>query len=246
METVFRKQYEVAAIHVDRFGRLKPSVLLHFAQEAAGGHCMELALDWDTLAQKGMFWAVIRHRVCINRVPVLGEKLTVETWPMPTTRSAFPRATVAYDEKGEPVFHSISLWVLMDSSSRKMILPGKSGVDLTGCLRGNELAVPSSILPCLLENTSVRTVGYTELDRNGHMNNSRYMDWIDDLLPSQFHAEHTIREFTLCYLSEAREGQTIGLNWQLLEDGVLQVDGRRKKTDVPEEEERVFAARVQF
>ncbi len=246
METVFQKTYNIAAIHVDRFGRVKPSVLLHFAQEAAGGHCKELALDWDTLAQKGMFWAVIRHRVCINRLPMLGEKLTVETWPMPTTRSAFPRATVAYDEKGEPVFHSVSLWVLMDNSSRKMILPGKSGIDLTGNLRGNELALPSSILPCLLENARTRVVGYTELDRNGHMNNSRYLDWIDDLLPSEFHSEHTVREFTICYLSEAREGQEILLNWQFLEDGVLQVDGRRERTDVPGEQERVFSARVQF
>lgn len=165
---------------------------------------------------------------------------------MPTTRSAFPRSTVAYDEKGNELFRSVSLWVLMDTESRSMILPGKSGIDLAGTLRGNELAPPASILPAKLENTVCRKVGYTELDRNGHMNNTRYMDWIDDLLPSAFHQAHSPREFTLCYLSEAKEGQEISLQWQLTDGPCLQVNGLRKRTDVPDKQERIFAALLQF
>ena len=246
MEPIFRQNFEMSAIHVDCFGRVKPSTLLYFAQEAAGGHCQLLQLDWDTLSKRNLFWAVIRHRMQITRLPVLGETITVETWPMPTTRSAFPRSTVAYDEKGQELFRSVSLWVLMDTESRSMILPGKSGVDLTGTLRGNELAPPSSILPAVLENTVTKRVGYTELDRNGHMNNTRYLDWIDDLLPSAFHKEHPLREFTVCYLSETKEGQEIALQWQLVDGPCLQVNGLRARTDVPEKQERVFAALLHF
>lgn len=246
MESFYSQAYTVSAIHLDCFGRVKPSVLLHFAQEAAGAHCMELALDWETLAKKNMFWAVIRHKVQITRLPVVGEEITVETWPMPTTRSAFPRATIAYDKQGNEVFRSISLWVLMDMNSRTMVLPGKSGIELNGSLRGNELALPSSILPKTLENMQSRWVRYTELDRNGHVNNTRYMDWIDDLLPSAFHGQHPIREFTICYLSEAREGQKIDLNWQVLEGNFLQVDGCRERTNDRGKQERVFAAQIHF
>ena len=246
MEPIFRQNFEISAIHVDCFGRAKPSTLLYFAQESAGGHCQLLQLDWDTLSKRNLFWAVIRHRMQITRLPVLGETITVETWPMPTTRSAFPRSTVAYDEKGRELFRSISLWVLMDTENRSMILPGKSGVDLTGTLRGNELAAPSSILPAVLENTVTKRVGYTELDRNGHMNNTRYMDWIDDLLPSAFHKAHPLREFTVCYLSEVKEGQEIALQWQLADGPSLQVNGLRSRTDVPDKQERVFAALLHF
>ena len=246
MEPFFRQQYTVSPNHVDRYGRVKPSALLYFAQEAAGGHCALLELDWETLAKRNLFWAVIRYRVQILRLPRAGETITVETWPMPTTRSAFPRATVAYDAQGCEVFRAISLWVLMDRTSRAMVLPGKSGVDLTGTLRGCELAPPSSIVPKALENTAICRVGYTELDRNGHMNNTRYMDWIDDLLPSDFHKQHPVKEFTLCYLSEATEGQQVSLDWQLTEDGCLQVNAHREKTDVSGGRERVFAAQVSF
>ena len=246
MEPIFRQTYNIDTIHLDRHGRVKPSMLLYFAQEAAGGHCLELSLDWDSLAKRNLFWAVIRHRVQITRLPTAGQTITVETWPMPTTRSAFPRATVAYDAQGNELFRTVSLWVLMDTQSRSMVLPGKSGIDLDGTLRGTELAPPGSITPKPLGNTVTRRVGYTELDRNGHMNNTRYLEWIDDLLPSEFHAEHPVREFTVCYLSEAREGQEIALSWQVLDGPCLQVDGHRERIDVPGKQERVFSAQVRF
>ena len=123
---------------------------------------------------------------------------------------------------------------------------GKSGVLVEGTLRGTELATPRSILPAVLEHTVCRTVHYTQLDRNGHMNNTFYLNWIDDLLPSAFHQAHPVREFTICYLTEAREGQRIDLSWELSEGPVLNVDAHREKTDVPGTQERVFSARIEF
>ena len=246
MEPIYKRTYTLDDMHVDCYGRAKPSVLLFFAQETAGDHCTQLALDHSVLEKRNLFWAVIRNRTEIVRLPRLGETITVETWPMPTTRSSFPRSTAAYDEKGNLLFRCISLWVLMDISQRTMVLPGKSGIALTGTLRGNELTAPGSIAPKALENAVCRKVGYTELDRNGHMNNTRYLDWIDDLLPSLFHKEHPAQAFTVCYLSEAREGETIRLNYQLSDGPCLQVEGCRAGGRNEEKPERVFTAQVYF
>lgn len=246
MEPIYRQTFSVSDIEVDRYGRLKPSAVLYYAQEIAGQHCNALTLDYDTLAKKRLFWAVIRHRVQITRLPMRGETITVETWPMPTTRVAYPRSTVAYDEQGRELFRSISLWVLMDLDTRSMILPGKSGIMVQGTLRGTELAAPNSLVPKPLGNSRTRTVCFTDLDRNGHMNNARYMDWIDDLLPSAFHLVHPVKEFTVCYLSEAREGQELALSWELLDGPCLRVDAHREKAEEPGKQERVFAASVLF
>jgi len=246
MEPIYRQSFTLSDIHLDCFRRVKPSVLLYFAQEVAGQHCLELAADWETLHQKHLFWAVTRNRVQITRLPTAGETITVETWPMPTTRVAYPRSTVAYDAQGNEVFRSISLWVLMDTDSRAMVLPGKSGVTVNGTLRGTELAVPGSIVPRCTENTAVHTVAFTDLDRNLHVNNTRYMDWVDNLLPSAFHAAHPVREFTVCYLSEALEGQQVELHWELSEGPCLQVDAHRRQTDDPAAHNRVFSALIRY
>ena len=246
MESVFRIKYSVSHDQADCRGNAKPSALLHFAQEAAGGHCMELGLDWHTLAKKNMFWAVIRQRVQITRLPTAGETITVETWPMPTTRSAYPRSTVAYDEKGKELFRCISLWVLMDTQTRSMILPGKSGVEVPGFLRGGELEPPRSLSPAAGEHSISRAVVSSDLDQNCHMNNARYLDWIDDLLSADFYKTHSLREFTVCYLSEALEGQTRTLNWALSEENILHIDALRQRTDTPEKQDRIFSAQVVF
>lgn len=242
----YSQTFTLTDLDVDCFCKLKLSSLLFYAQEVAGKHSALLGADYDTLAQKKLFWAVTRHKVQITRLPSLGETITVETWPMPTTRVAFPRAMAAYDAQGNELFRSISIWVLMDLENRAMILPGKSGVDVGGLLTGNELSVPHSILPKALCNSTQRTVTYSCLDRNGHMNNTRYLDWVADLLPSSFHRKHTPRELLICYASEALEAQVLNLDWELTEDGILQVDAHRKSTDVSDKKHRVFSAQVLF
>ena len=243
MDYLYSQEFTLTDLEVDCHGRLKLSALLYYAQEVAGKHCVSLGADYDTLAAKRLFWAVTRHRVQITRLPERGETITVQTWPMPTSRVAYPRSMVALDSKGNELFRSISLWVLMDLDTRAMVLPGKSGVAVEGTLRGGELAIPHSLMPKELSGWQTRTVTYSCLDRNGHMNNTRYMDWVDDLLPSAFHADHTPKEFVICYLSEAREGQQLRLGWELSDGPCLQVDGIREEGDA---RHRVFSVQVLF
>ena len=243
MEPIYTQTFEITDLLIDCYGRLLPSKILYMMQEVAGRHFDGLAMDYDTLARRGLFWAITRNKVQITRLPMRGEKIRLETWPMPATRVAFPRSIVAYDEAGNEVFRSITLWVLMDLEKRSMVLPGKSGLDLPGTLRGNELAAPLGLPARALQNHRSRYVNFTDLDRNAHMNNTRYLDWIYDLLGSSFHAQHTIREFTVCYLSEAREGQKLELTWDFPEEGVLQIDAHR---NLEGKDERIFAAKILF
>ena len=243
MEPIYQQDFEITDAYVDRYGRLKPSTILYFAQEVAGAHFSELAMDYEALAQRRMFWAVTRHKVQITRMPMRGETLRLETWPLPTTRAAFPRSVVAYDAQGNEVFRCITLWVLMDLNTRKMIVPGKSGIIVAGTLRGNELPAPNGLIPKPLGTQTSRTVAFTDLDRNGHMNNTRCLDWIADLLPSRFHESHTVTDFTVCYLAEARELQELRLNWDMSDGCTLQVDAT---TGAGEETHRVFSAKLYF
>ena len=243
MESIYTQEFKIADIHVDRFGKLKLSTLLYFAQEVAGRHFDRIAMTYDQLAKQGMFWAIIRQRVQITRLPSSGETIRVETWPMPNTRVAFPRHVAAYDEKGNQLFRVISLWVLMDVETRAMILPGKSGILLPGTTQGSELPPPASLPAKQLLNHRSRTVCFTDLDRNGHMNNTKYLDWIADLLPSSFHEQHSPQEFTVCYLSEAREGQELQLSWEFTEEGCLNLDAHRCAS---EKTERIFSAKLQY
>ncbi len=246
MEPIYRKQFTLYGNDCDCFGRARPSVLLGILQEVAGAQCADLAMSWEEMAARNLFWAITRQHLQITRLPRLYETITIETWPLPASRVAYPRSTVAYDADGNELFRSMALWVLMDLSTRAMVLPGKSGIIVPGHLRGLELPAPKSLAPKNLSAVSSRVVRFGELDRNGHMNNSKYMDWVMDLLPGSFHAEHPLKEFTVCYLSENREGDRVELHYELEPDGKLQVDATRPDPQDGTRAHRVFAVRAVF
>lgn len=238
MELIFRKTYTITDNATDRFDRLRPSMLLFYVQDAATSHCAGIGMDWDSMAAKGMFWAVTRTKVEIHRMPRHGETITVETWPMATTRVAYPRATAIYDAQGELLAKTVSLWVLMDTEKRSMILPGKSGLDFTGEDLGTELKPPTGLPLFQPQQESCRTVRYSDLDINGHLNNARYLDWVADLTDSDFHRIHGLKEMVVCYISEAREGQALTQEWAWnSEDHTLLVHLRR-------DTDRVFSAKL--
>ena len=243
MELIHTTYFRIDDLTVDRYGYLKPSAMLFFAQEAAGQHCLSLGTDYEALAQRRLFWAIIRQRVTVTRLPHRGERVRVETWPMPTTRVAYPRCVVAYDEAGRECFRSMSLWVLMDMDTRAMVLPGRRGVTVEGLLRGGEPGVPIALTPCHPTDSRSRTVCFTDLDRNGHMNNTRYMDWVTDLFPSAFHEGRILRELSVCYFAESLEGDVLDLRRELPDPAAVQVDIHRMRDG---REERVFSARLSY
>ena len=246
MQPIYQQEFHINDASVDCFGRLTPSMLLFYVQEVAGIHATSLGAGYDALAVKNLFWAILRTHVQITRMPCSGETIRVETWPMPTSRVAYPRSVVAYDAAGNEVFRAISLWCLMDTETRSMVLPGKSGVMVEGTLRGNELAVPGSLAVKTLEQETFRRVLFSDLDRNGHMNNTRYLQWVSDLLPAQFHRCHTPKEFTICYHSEALEDEMLDIRYEMKEGGILQVDAWRENETNANNHHRVFVAQVRY
>lgn len=240
MEPIYRNQYKVSFLETDCTGRCRLSTLLAYSQQCAGEQCVLLGCGREALTEKGLFWAVTRLRMQVSRLPLEGETVTVETWPMPATKAAFPRSTVGYDENGGELFRAVSLWVLMDAGKRSLVLPSRSGVHVDGTVIGGELAIPGGLIPLDAPQSVTRTVRFSQLDCNGHMNNARYLDWVCDLLPAQFHAAHTPADLMICYLNEAREGQAVTLGWQMSESGDLRVDARG------EEGKRIFSAQVRY
>lgn len=239
---IFTKRTLLDATHVDRWGRMRPSALLEVMQETAGDHAALLGVGRDQLTPRGLFWAIVRQTIEIRRLPGLGETLLTETWPGPASRTAYPRYMLGRTPQGEELFRAVTLWLIMDMDTRAMVLPGGNGIQVPGLLRGGELENPTSIAPRTYPNAERRRVRYSELDCNGHLSNTKYLNWMEDLLPGVFHRNHMLSKIHVCYLNEALEGQEIALNWAL-EDGAMALEGRR---EAGEHMQRVFAVRALY
>ena len=52
MGPIYQQEFTVTDNAVDRYGRLKPSMILYYVQEVAGRHFANIAMDYDSLATK--------------------------------------------------------------------------------------------------------------------------------------------------------------------------------------------------
>ena len=83
-----------------------------------------------------------------------------------------------------------------------------------------------------LENPSCKDyhVRFYDLDMNGHVNNSKYLDWIFEVMGSEFLMKHIPKKINLKYVKEVKPGGMItssysldGLtsNHQVVSDGAI-------------------------
>lgn len=208
---VFTKNYRVSISDADRLGRLRMSSLFRMLQEVATEHAAGLGLGTDETRERGVLWVVTAQRCRIHRMPAYQEELVVSTWPGVTTHAFFPRFYRLESPAGELLAEASALWVLMDSESRKMILPGKENFNLDGqTVTGTETGLPTPPRMGEFTGEGSFTVPRSYLDLNGHMNNVRYFDLCEDLLPQDLE-EREPEEVVIKYGGEALLGEKMEL-----------------------------------
>lgn len=186
-EPLFKSYEETITLRTcdcDFCGRWRLSAILESMQEAAGAHSALLGCGRDDLLKNHTVWVLSRCELHMNRYPAIGEKITLRTFPMPVRRYFFPRYFVFTDQHGEAVGSAGSLWLLLDTRTRHMLPPG----DVARLIPDNtDLSVPMN-LPATVgalqgdEFVSEYHPVYSDLDVNGHVNNTKYADWLCNAL----------------------------------------------------------------
>ena len=198
----------------DLKGTWRLSAVLESMQEAAGAHSLLLGCGRDELLKKNIVWVLSRSELHMNRYPHAGEKVTLHTFPMPNRICFFPRYYIFTDERGEMIGKAGTLWLLLDTVTRKMLPPG----DIARLIPDNrDLTVPMK-LPATVGNlqgeelVSEYTPVFTDLDVNGHVNNTRYADWLCNTLGIELMTQFDPESVILNYNHEILPGQKVTLH----------------------------------
>ena len=211
MLKTYSQEFRIASYQTDLTARIKPSALLEIMQEMAGTHAEMLDVGRTRLLPMNLVWVLTRVEVRMELYPVSGEVITVETFPMPNRRVFFPRYFIFRDAQGNQIGCAGSLWVVLDISTRKMGNP----VEIAARMPDNrDLTAPMG-MPATVEEISGETIAadrmpvYTDLDVNGHVNNTRYLDWCCNALGIHVMRSHTLSSFCVNYNQEILPGQEV-------------------------------------
>lgn len=211
MLKTYKEEVLIRSYQTDMNARLRPSALLQLMQEAAGAHAEKLGIGRNALIAQDLAWVLTRIEVEMDRWPSSGEKIMVETFPMALKRWFFPRYFVFRDERGRDIGRAASLWVLLDLKSRRMSRPDA----VTPYLPDNSDLLAPMGLPAVVSEvsgtleTGERVPVYTDLDCNGHVNNTRYVDWCCDALGIESMQRLEFRHLIVNFDSEVLPSQVI-------------------------------------
>ena len=197
---------------VDLYRRLRLSRLFELLQEAAITHTEELGMGREMTLDRGLLWVVTMQSAEIARMPEYDERIVLRSWPGETMHVFFPRHYLLSSASGETLVRANALWMLVDQQTRRMVFPDRHGIVIPGEKREEELPLPSAPARLPLSGERLFPVPFSYVDLNGHMNNTRYFDLMENCLPPAA-AGARLRRIRTEYTGEARLGDTLALRW---------------------------------
>ena len=206
----YSTHYKTKWHDTDGDGVIRPSALLVYMQETANIQCREYGMDLTDLHHihgKGFLLSRMMVRVF---APIRAyEDIEVRTWCIDNRGFNFIRCFAVYRGE-EQMALAVSHWALIDIKEKKMLRTTDFRRDFPYGELPDDTQLPGRVrIPNSLELEAVgsRTIVYSDLDFNRHMNNTRYPDMICDFLPSM--DGKWVTSLSLSYLREAAFGDTL-------------------------------------
>lgn len=208
-QCIWYEEFEVRSFLVDSQRRLSLFGLLSLLQESAWLHASLLGHGFQETRETGGSWVLARQRVEMERWPEWGQTLTVCTWLRPPGPVLVTRDFEVL-VKGERWGIGSAHWLTINHQTRRPIpLPFP---DDPALFRQDDcLALEPQKLPIPKGTEALKTfrVCQSDLDMNGHVNNTRFAQWVLDSLPSAVHRSRGLRGYQVNFLAEARLGEAV-------------------------------------
>lgn len=235
--TVYRMKYHVDLRDVDFTKKLKLSTLFSYFQDIASLAAENLGFGIEKLEMKfGVAWILTRIRVEIMRIPEWDEDLIIETWPLEPGKVEFDRDYLVKDKNGNIIIRAISKWVIMDITERKLKRSDLLGLRYPEKIKERAIDCKVSKLKDFgsLKLAYNKVIGYSDIDFNSHLNNSKYVDYIMDCFLLEEHNKFVIKAIDLHFQHEALPGDTITLCKDLSkkDENVIYIEGMNKEKNI--------------
>ena len=205
------EHYTVKWHDTDVNRRVRPSQILMYMQETANLQLERNMCNLDRLRdERGLAFLLSRVAIRIYHPLWTHEEIDVQTWVCDGHGLAFDRCFRIL-RGDEVVAEAFSVWALMELGGQKLLrrdqfsypFPGDEPLKLDLPLRFRVPHVEEMLL------AGHRSIVYSDIDYNGHMNNTRYPDMLCDFTPEI--CDRQVTGVVLSYLHEAAFGKTLAV-----------------------------------
>lgn len=207
----FNLNFKTSFHDIDASRVVSPSALFRYLQETANEHFFAVGPSFDCLRDElGLGFVLSRLSLDMYEPIKYCENVTVTTWTSLSKGYAFNRCfEIARD--GKPVGRAYSIWALLDLKAAKPVriedhdfgFESETPIETAAPIR---FRIPNADA---LEKVGEKTVLYSDIDCNMHMNNTNYPNMLCDYIPDI--EKRRIKAVSLSWAHEAHFGTALDI-----------------------------------
>jgi medium-chain acyl-[acyl-carrier-protein] hydrolase len=220
-------RFKITSADTDMHARIRLGSYVNLLIQSAIDSADSLGFGYGGIRQQNLFWVLSRLTLEIIRPLKWYETVEVETWPKNVERILYLRDFIIRDDDRNIIGKATSGWLAVDIETKnlKKIDGIHSGYFIHLKDKHAIPAPPEKLFPVNEgESFEIRS-GYYDADLNKHVTTTRYVDWMMDTLPVEFHRENYPRRLSLNIMKETMPGDTIRLTRRMSDDGDCHFEG---------------------
>ncbi|MDR1262585.1 MAG: hypothetical protein LBK46_03725 [Oscillospiraceae bacterium] len=211
---------------------MRPDAWFQFFQWVSGEHSREMRCDRDGDLPEPIIWVLLGAHAEWRSQARCGDALHVDTAPAANAHGMYQRRIIVTNNDGSAVAASVGYWTLMDRVTRRI-----TRSDMVQ-RRHEEEQIGHGIRPTPFEPlTGARVDGWSytpgdiDIDENGHVNNARYVAWMDSALRESTGIPTALQSLDVWYAAEVMPGEALTGWLARLEDGQFTFEVFRRENE---------------
>ncbi len=220
-------RFRVTSADTDMYARVRLGAIVNYLIQSAIDSADRLGFGYGGIREQNLFWVLSRLTVELDRPLKWYESLEVETWPKNVERILYLRDFILRDEKGGIAGRATSGWLAVDIETRRMKKIDGLHAGFFDHLKDKHAieVPPEKLFPVEGGETNEIKPVYFDIDLNGHVTTTRYVDWMMDMLSPGFHRNNYPRKLSVNIMKETLPGESILLGYRQCSDKEFLYEG---------------------
>lgn len=207
---MYKEKVKITSVDVDSNLNLKVPSIFKFFQHISSNHSEKLGVGKSNTIDKDMCWVITRFKVVIYDYPKFNDEIIVSTHPGEINKFLFPRFYQIYSAKGKLLVSACAIWLVLNAKTRRIVTKPFGDSKFKSESSKDDIDLPEAVKPEEeLKLVEERLVRYNDTDINGHLNNTKYIEFILDTRDREFYKTHLLKEITIAYEKEIVEKQIV-------------------------------------
>jgi medium-chain acyl-[acyl-carrier-protein] hydrolase len=219
--------FKITSADTDMQGRIRLGSLVNLFLQSAIDSADNLGFGFRGIRQQNLFWVLSRLTIEIDRPLIWYETVEVETWPKNVEKILYLRDFILRDRDGKITGRATSGWLAVDIVTKQ--LKKIDGINSEFFVRlKNRHAIsspPEKLFPADGDESFEIKTGYYDADLNKHVTTTRYVDWMMDTFPLQFHKDYYPKKMSLNIMKETMPGEFLKLIRKESDNRVFNFEG---------------------